>query len=170
MKLRHIFSLALAALLAIGCSDENTVDPLGSITLDQTFVSIPADGGDASITVKASGDWAFDKIFNVGKDADGNAIYAELPTWLTADKTAGSAGETVVTFHADKATAAAATFGKVCTDRNSGSYRNFLVLFCNSDIKPEDGSLDYGAKLFDQKIYIDNLRVVSIESITVSDF
>ena len=82
----------------------------------------------------------------------------------------GNYNPDTATKDADKATAAAATFGKVCTDRNSGSYRNFLVLFCNSDIKPEDGSLDYGAKLFDQKIYIDNLRVVSIESITVSDF
>ncbi len=124
MKLRHIFSLALAALLAIGCSDENTVDPLGSITLDQTFVSIPADGGDASITVKASGDWAFDKIFNVGKDTDGNAIYAELPTWLTADKTAGSAGETVVTFHADKATAGREAELRITT----GTDKQFLIV------------------------------------------
>ena len=101
MKLKHIFGLALAALLAVGCSDDNAVDPLGSITLDQTYVSIPEEGGDVSVTIKAQGDWAFDKTFNVGKDADGNAIYAELPTWLTASKVAGSAGETVVTFHAD---------------------------------------------------------------------
>ena len=74
---------------------------------------------------------------------------------------------------ANKATASNATFEKVCIDRNSGSYRNFLFLFCNGDIKTEEGVtpvLNYGAKLFNQKIYIDNLRVVSIAPITVSDF
>ncbi|MBQ9285225.1 MAG: BACON domain-containing protein [Bacteroidaceae bacterium] len=105
MKLKHIFSLVLAAQLAIGCSDDNTVDPLGSITLDQTYVSIPKEGGDVSVTIKAQADWAFDKTFNIGKDADGNAIYAELPAWLSADKLSGAAGETVVTFHAGATTA-----------------------------------------------------------------
>ncbi len=124
MKLRHIFTLALAALLAVGCSDDNTVDPLGSITIDQTFVSIPEEGGDASVTIKAGGDWAFDKIFNVGKDADGNAIYAELPAWLTADKTSGSAGETLVTFHADATTAGREAELRITT----GSDKQFLIV------------------------------------------
>ena len=65
MKLKHIFGLALAALLAVGCSDDNAVDPLGSITLDQTYVSIPEEGGDVSVTIKAQGDWAFDKTCNI---------------------------------------------------------------------------------------------------------
>ena len=104
MKLRHIFNLALAALLAIGCSDENTIDPLGSIVIDQTYVSIPQEGGDASITVKARGAWAFDDLFmTITRNDDGtrDTTYAALPAWLTADKLAGEAGETTVTFHAE---------------------------------------------------------------------
>ena len=40
---------------------------------------------------------------------------------------------------ADKATAAAATLRQVSDDRNAGSYRNFLFLFVNGDIKTEEG-------------------------------
>ena len=74
---------------------------------------------------------------------------------------------------ADKATAAAATLRKVAEDRNSGSYRNFLFLFVNGDIVTEADVtpvLNYPAKLFSQKIYIDNIRIVSTAAITVSDF
>ena len=74
---------------------------------------------------------------------------------------------------ADKATANSATMQKVAIDRNSGSYRNFLFLFVNSDIVTEADvtpMLNYPAKPFSQKIYIDNLRIVSIAAISVSDF
>ena len=62
------------------------------------------------------------------------------------------------------------TFQKICEDRNSGSYRNFLFLFCNSDLEDEALDVKYSASLFTQKIYIDNLRVVNITPVTVSDF
>lgn len=74
---------------------------------------------------------------------------------------------------ADKATAAAATLRQVSDDRNAGSYRNFLFLFVNGDIKTEEGVtpvLNYSAKLFTQKIYIDNIRVVNTTAIKVNDF
>ena len=74
---------------------------------------------------------------------------------------------------ADKATAAAATLRQVSDDRNAGSYRNFLFLFVNGDIKTEEGLtpvLNYPAKLFTQKIYIDNIRVVNTTAIKVNDF
>ena len=61
------------------------------------------------------------------------------------------------------------TFQKICEDRNSGSYRNFLFLFVNSDLEFSD-DIVYKASLFNQKIYIDNLRVVSNAAISVSDF
>ena len=63
-----------------------------------------------------------------------------------------------------------ATFQKICEDRNSGSYRNFLVLFCNSDLEDEGLGVKYPASLFTQKIYIDNIRVVNTTAIAVSDF
>lgn len=61
------------------------------------------------------------------------------------------------------------TFQKICEDRNSGSYRNFLFLFCNSDLE-YSGDIVHSASLFTQKIYIDNIRVVSTKAISVSDF
>lgn len=69
----------------------------------------------------------------------------------------------------DAAKAPEATFQKICEDRNSGSYRNFLFLFVNSDLEFSD-DIVYKASLFSQRIYIDNLRVVKTTAITVSDF
>lgn len=91
----------------------------------------------------------------------------------------GNYNPETTTSDADKATAAAATFQQVCDDRNAAAYRNFLILFVNSDIVteplPSGGvgggpGLNYPAKLFTQKIYIDNLRIVSTAAISVSDF
>lgn len=61
------------------------------------------------------------------------------------------------------------TFQKICEDRNAGSYRNFLILFVNSDLEFSE-SVIYKASLFTQKIFIDNLRVVQTTPVTVSDF
>ena len=69
----------------------------------------------------------------------------------------------------DPAEAPDVTFQKICEDRNSGSYRNFLFLFVNSDLEYSDDII-YKSSLFTQKIYIDNLRVVPTASMTVSDF
>lgn len=74
---------------------------------------------------------------------------------------------------ADKATASAATLKTIDEDRKAGSYCNFLMLFVNSNIVTEADVtpvLNFPAKLFNQKIYIDNLRVVDITSVTVGDF
>jgi len=130
MKLKYIFGLVLAALMAVGCSDDNTVDPLASIAIDQTFVSIPVEGGDATITITAQGDWAFDKVISAGKDADGKAIFTELPAWLTADKISGSAGQTSVTFHADATEAGREAELRIAT----GTDKQFIIV--------RQGSLD----------------------------
>lgn len=130
MKLKYIFGLVLAALTAVGCSDDNTVDPLASIAIDQTFVSIPVEGGDATITITAQGDWAFDKVISAGKDADGKAIFTELPAWLTADKISGSAGPTTVTLHADATEAGREAELRIAT----GTDKQFIIV--------RQGSLD----------------------------
>ncbi len=130
MKLKYIFGLVLAALMAVGCSDDNTVDPLASIAIDQTFVSIPVEGGDATITITAQGDWAFDKVISAGKDADGKAIFTELPAWLTADKISGSAGQTTVTLHADATEAGREAELRIAT----GTDKQFIIV--------RQGSLD----------------------------
>ncbi len=62
-----------------------------------------------------------------------------------------------------------ATFLDVINDRNSGSYRNFLMFFVNSDIEFND-EITFPAAATDLKIYVDNLRVVPLASKAVSDF
>ena len=63
-----------------------------------------------------------------------------------------------------------ATLKNVTDDRNAGSYKNLVFLFCNSDLEDESLGVKYPASLFTQKIYIDNLRVVNTTAIAVSDF
>lgn len=81
----------------------------------------------------------------------------------------GNYNPDTATKDADKATAAETTFQKVCEDRNSGSYRNFLMLFVNADLEFSEDKI-FASSTFSQPIYIDNIRVVNIKSIPVSDF
>lgn len=61
------------------------------------------------------------------------------------------------------------TFQNVIDDKNAGSYRNFMIYFCNPDLEFSD-DISYPSSLFNQKIYIDNLRIVPCTAITVSDY
>lgn len=110
MKLKHIFAVVLGVLAMASCDDDKTLGTLGNIELDKTFVTIPATGGDVTVTVKSSSDWAFDKVFaNVyttdKKDENGKAIKETrkeaTPTWLKVSTENGAAGETKITLHAD---------------------------------------------------------------------
>lgn len=105
MKLRYILGMMLSAFLFVGCSDDDdTMGVFGDVSVSQSFLSIPDTGGDAFVTVKASGAWKFDEIFQtITKNDDGtrDTTYNALPAWLSADVLAGAAGETKVTFHAD---------------------------------------------------------------------
>ncbi|MBP5570254.1 MAG: BACON domain-containing protein [Prevotella sp.] len=104
MKLKYIFGVVVSALILMGCSEDQTLGSLGSISLDKTYVSIPEGGGDVTVRITASQDWQMAKVFTVReKDADGNNINVDypLPTWLTASQVAGNAGTTELTLHAD---------------------------------------------------------------------
>lgn len=104
MKLKYIFGVVVSALILMGCSEDQTLGSLGSISLDKTYVSIPEGGGDVTVSITASQDWQLAKVFTVReKDADGNNINVDypLPTWLTASQVAGNAGTTELTLHAD---------------------------------------------------------------------
>lgn len=107
MKLKHIFSMALAALLVVGCSDDEALSTFTDITVDKTFVSLPVEGGDVTVTVRAAEAWALHELYQkITKNDDGSrdTTYTPLPNspaWLTADRIAGEAGETTITFHAD---------------------------------------------------------------------
>ena len=87
MKLKYLFSTILAsALMLVGCVQES-VDSFDNIKLSQTYLSIPEEGGTATTTVTATGDWAF--------------VPSSMVEWLTIDNTSGLNGETVVTFSAE---------------------------------------------------------------------
>jgi len=60
-------------------------------------------------------------------------------------------------------------FQKVIDDKNSGSYRNMMVLLANSDIEFSE-KLTLPASAFTLKVYLDNFRIVKNKTFTVSDF
>lgn len=60
------------------------------------------------------------------------------------------------------------TFQMIVNDRNAASYRNFGMGFVNTNFTYSGVTVE--SKLFNQKIYIDNWRVVNCKNITVSDF
>ena len=87
MKIVKILSaLAAVCALVIGCAKE-TPNVWDEIQVSSSYIGLPKDGGSKTITVTATDSWSI------------NAI----PNWLTISPASGSAGETVVTFTAEKA-------------------------------------------------------------------
>ena len=137
MKIRYkyIIGVVLAALAFAACSDDDEkAGPLGSIVLDKTYLTIPMTGGDVNLTIKADGEWAFEKAVKVGthKDDAGKTVndYDYLPTWLTASALSGGAGETTITFHADASNSGRET--ELCI--TTGKDKQFVIV--------RQGSLD----------------------------
>ncbi len=131
MKLRYILGIFLSALLFTGCSsDDEAIGSLSTIQLDQTVLLIPTSGGDVTLTVNATGEWQIDGTFKKEtKNDDGSktTTYTPLPNnpaWLTVDKLSGNAGETKLTFHAEKTEG-----GRECTLRfGIGNSKQFLLV------------------------------------------
>lgn len=91
MKAKYIIaSLVAACALAIGCTKE-TPTLLDEIQVDSSYVGLTNSEGTNSktITVTAKDSWSINSI----------------PEWLTINPMSGTAGETKVTFSAQKATA-----------------------------------------------------------------
>jgi hypothetical protein len=130
MKLKYIFGVALSALFIMGCSDDGPAGHYTDITLDQTFISIPVDGGDMTVTVKAANEWKLAGLYQkIVKNADGtrDTSYTPLPNspaWLTVSQVSGSAGESRVTFHADAT--AGGREAEVCFEMNG--MKQFLMV------------------------------------------
>lgn len=126
MKIRNIFSLALAAsaLLFASCNKETATDSFDNIKLDKTYLSIPAEGGSVKLTINATDSWAFVKdatwpeVLTFAKGEDGKTykattdkwgnitnpeeqIASRTASWLTASVLEGAAGTTEVTFSAE---------------------------------------------------------------------
>ena len=99
MKLRYLIPSFVAALtMFVSCSDDNDPTYLDEVRLSSSFVSLPVDGGNTTITVTSNGDWALQpQKWIAGKDT----TVAATPKWLTVSTVSGGAGETQLTFSAD---------------------------------------------------------------------
>lgn len=101
MKLKYIIPSLMAVVAAVftGCSDDNDPSYLDAVRVSQSYVAIPKTGGSATITLKASSDWAFKaQRWIAGKDTTN----AAAPKWLTVTPTSGGAGQVDITFSAEE--------------------------------------------------------------------
>lgn len=59
MKLKNIFSLLLLSVVALftSCSNDDDITLLDDIQVSKSYISIPEEGGNDTIIVKAKGDW-----------------------------------------------------------------------------------------------------------------
>ena len=136
MKLKNIFAIALSALLFTACSEDDPIGSFANLKVDKNFVTIPTTGADVTVTVTADSDWALENLYSVEATIDGKkqklyypvpvalnkAKTAGEPTWLTVDKTSGTAGETVLTLHAGKTEGGRET--EICI--NMGGLKQFI--------------------------------------------
>lgn len=100
-----------SALMFVSCVDEMATDSFDNIKLDKTMLVLPVTGGTVELNVTADEAWSFDTLYT--KDAWPNVITrkkndageyyvsAVEKSWLSVDKLAGEAGETVLKFSAD---------------------------------------------------------------------
>ncbi len=97
MKLKYIIaSLAAAAAMLVGCTQEEPVSKLSGLEVDNDYVSIAAEEG-STVTIKVKGDEAWTA-----------AIADEKADWVTVSPASGAAGQDVtVTLTAVSASTAA---------------------------------------------------------------
>ena len=92
MKLKYIFPLIIAALaFMVSCQDEDTMTLLDEIQVSSSYVSLPVNGGTASITVTAKDSYIVEKVTTDKDNVE----------WLTLSSSSGSAGESNITFSAE---------------------------------------------------------------------
>ena len=97
MKVKYFIPviIALFTLALTSCNDDDAITLLDEVQVSTSYVSIPMDGGSATITVKANDSWQFEKLFRqITKNSDGtnDTTYTETPTWLNISQMSGSAG------------------------------------------------------------------------------
>ena len=133
MKLKYLFSAIIASvLLLVGCEQE----PIGTfedIKLSSTNVSIPAEGGEVSVTLTTTIDWAFvttDLWPNViaYKTVDDKKVVDEentKPSWLKLEgPMEGTAGEHTLKFSAE-----AVSGGRDLTlEIKAGSHSQYITI------------------------------------------
>ena len=78
-----------ALMMFVSCSDDFEPTYLGEVQLSSSYVAIPESGGSTAVTVTATDNWTIDA--------------EKIPAWLTVAPASGGAGETTITFSAEKA-------------------------------------------------------------------
>jgi len=88
MKLSRFFlSILAGAALAAGCVQEQVISTLADFQVDQSYLSIPLEGGIANTVVSATTQWAFDET--------------TIPEWLTVSPHSGGREVNGIVFAAD---------------------------------------------------------------------
>lgn len=131
MKFNKIFSvLFVSSLLFAGCTKELPTDSFENVKINNTFLSIPMNGGEVELQVSSSAPWKFivtetwPRVISFGKNAEGKTIKPKydyygtmtnpesdfnlektVDSWLKASVMKGEAGETTVKFSAAKSDA-----------------------------------------------------------------
>ena len=90
MKFKSILTLIFSTLLLAGCSEDQVLGTFDDLNLSTTYISIPAEGGDVKVTIKASEAWEFSTEKGFAQ-----------PDWITLSQTSGEAGETELTISAE---------------------------------------------------------------------
>lgn len=91
MKFRYLFPIFFATLaLMTSCKEESEVTLLDDVQVSSSYVAIPVEGGETSITITAKDSWTAEKV-----TTDKNKV-----EWLTLSASSGSAGESTLKFTA----------------------------------------------------------------------
>ena len=104
MKLRYLFTAVISALLFVSCSEDNEpAGNLGSISLSETYVSLPTEGGSATVAVSASQDWKFENVIFSSETGKTQLVTKKdtVDAWFTVSHVSGTAGQSELVFSAD---------------------------------------------------------------------
>lgn len=93
MKLKYLFPLLVTVLaFMVSCEKESDVTLLDEIRVSTSYVSIPETGGETVITLTTTDDWTLEKVTTEKNPVE----------WLDISTTSGKAGESKLTFKAEK--------------------------------------------------------------------
>lgn len=104
MKLRYLFTAIISALLFVSCSEDNEpAGNLGSISLSETYVSLPTEGGSAKVAVSATQDWKFENVIFSSETGKTQLVTTKdtVDAWFTVSHVSGTAGQSELVFSAD---------------------------------------------------------------------
>lgn len=94
MKLKYLFPILIAIIaLTTSCEKEDPMTLLDGIEVSSSYVAIPEDGGQSTITLTTKDSWTAEKV-----TTDKNKV-----EWLSISATSGGAGEAKLTFSAEAA-------------------------------------------------------------------